>query len=76
MLYGIECWAIKKQHIHKMSVIEIRMLRWISGITKKNKIRNEKICLKIGVAPIDEKMRESCLRWFGHVQRRAINALI
>ena len=76
MLYGIECWAIKKQHIHKMSVIEIRMLRWISGITKKNNIRNEKICLKIGVAPIDEKVRESCLRWFGHVQRRAINALI
>uniref|UniRef100_A0A7N2KYI8 Histone-binding protein RBBP4-like N-terminal domain-containing protein n=1 Tax=Quercus lobata TaxID=97700 RepID=A0A7N2KYI8_QUELO len=27
----------------------------------------------LGVAPIDEKMRESCLRWFGHVQRRAIN---
>jgi hypothetical protein len=21
-------------------------------------------------------MRESCLRWFGHVQKRAINALV
>jgi hypothetical protein len=20
MLYGTECWAVKKQHIHKMSV--------------------------------------------------------
>ena len=36
-------------------------------------MENEEIFLKIGVAPIDEKMRESCLRWFGHVQRRAIN---
>jgi hypothetical protein len=35
MLYGINCWAIKKQHIHKMSVTEI---------------------LKIGVAPLDEKI--------------------
>ena len=26
------------------------------------------------MSPIDEKIRESCLRWFGHVQRRAINA--
>jgi len=31
-------------------------------------------CLKIGVTSIDEKMRERCLRWFGDVQRRAINA--
>ena len=35
MLYGIECWAIKKKHIHKMSVVKVRMLRRISGNTRK-----------------------------------------
>ena len=30
--------------------------------------KNEEICLKIRVAPIKEKMRESCLSLFGHVQ--------
>ena len=27
MPYGIECWIVKKQLIHKMSVDEMRMLR-------------------------------------------------
>ncbi|CAN6541304.1 unnamed protein product [Malus baccata var. baccata] len=29
MLYGTECWAVKHQHVHKMGVAEMRMLRWI-----------------------------------------------
>ena len=49
------------------------MRKFISGIAKKDDIRNEEIHLKIGVTPIDEKTRESHLRWFGYV--RVINAL-
>lgn len=55
---------------------EIRMLRWISENTRKNKIRNEEICLKIGVTPIDEKIMESRLKCFGYVQRRVTKALV
>ena len=74
MLYGIECWIVKKQLIHKMSIDEMRMLRQISVNIKIYKIRNKEICLKIRLAPIDEKMGEKCLRWFDQVQRRMINA--
>ena len=37
---------------------------------------NGEIRLKIRVFPIDEKMRENCLKWFSHVQMRVINALL
>ena len=59
---------VKKQHIHEMSITKMRMLRWISGNTEKDRIWNEEICLKIRVAPIDEKMR----RWFGYVQKERL----
>ena len=76
MIYGTIYWAIKRQHVHKMSIAKIRMLRWINGNKRKNRIRNEGIHLKIEVTPIDEKMRKGPLRWFGHVQRKAINPLM
>jgi hypothetical protein len=35
MLYGTKCWAVKKQHIHKLSAAEMRKLRWINEIQRK-----------------------------------------
>ena len=68
--------AIKKQHVHKMSVAKMRILRWISGNEMNDSIQNKEIRLKIGITLVDEKMRRSCLRWFVHVQSRAITALV
>ena len=57
-----------KQHVNKLRVTEMRMLRWICGKTLKDRIRNEHIREMVGVAPIEDKMRENRLRWFGHIQ--------
>ena len=40
------------------------MLRWMNGNTPKNRIQNEEIRLKIGVAHNDKKMMEIRLKWF------------
>lgn len=74
MLYGAECWATKVQHIQQMNVAEMRMLRWICGHTRKDRIRNDDIREKVGVAPIEEKLVQHRLRWYGHVQRRPPDA--
>ena len=52
----------KRYHAQKMSIAEMRMLRWMCGNTRRDKVRNEDICTKIGVAPIEEKMRENRIR--------------
>jgi hypothetical protein len=76
LLYGVECWPVKNSHVQKMHVAEMRMLRWMCGHTRSDKIRNEVIREKVRVASVVDKMREARLRWFGHVQRRGVDAPI
>ncbi|KAG5615983.1 hypothetical protein H5410_015807 [Solanum commersonii] len=43
LLYGAECWPVKNAHVQKMHVAEMRMLRWMCGHTRSDKIRSEVI---------------------------------
>ncbi|RCV13281.1 hypothetical protein SETIT_2G334300v2 [Setaria italica] len=70
MLYGAKCWPTKRQHVQQLSVAEMRMLCWIYGHKRRDRVRNEDVHDRLGVAPIEEKLIQHQLRWFGHVQRR------
>ena len=48
LLFGTKVGLLRNNMFIKW-VAAVRMLRLISGNTNKNKIQNEKICLKIGV---------------------------
>ena len=43
MLYGTETASIKKLEEKKMGVAETKILRWMSGVTREDRIRNEYI---------------------------------
>ena len=68
--YGAETWAVKKSQEKKLDVAEMRMLRWMSGVTKLDRIRNERIRGTTKVGEISKKVQESRLKWYGHVLRR------
>ena len=70
MLYGSECWAVRKCDEQKVHVAEMKMLRWAGGVTRLDRIRNDYIRGTFKVTQIQDKMRESRLRWYGHVMRR------
>jgi hypothetical protein len=76
MLYGVECWPTKRRHVLQISVTEMRMLRWICGHTRRDQVRNDDIRERIGVTPVEEKLMQHRLRWFGHMQRRPAEAPI
>ena len=54
----------------------MRLLQWMSWHTLRDKIRNEDIRKGLGVANIEEKMKENHLRRFGNVHRQHISELI
>ena len=70
MMYGAETWAIKKTEEKRMDVAEMRMLRWMCGVTRRDRIRNELIRGTTKVREISDKIQESRLRWYGHIMRR------
>ncbi|EMS60091.1 Retinoblastoma-related protein 1 [Triticum urartu] len=74
MLYGAECWLTKRRHVQQLGVAEMRVLRWMCGHTRKDRVRNDDIRDRVGVAPIAEKLCPHRLRWFGHIQRRPLEA--
>ena len=52
----------------------MRILSWMHGHTRKDRIKNKDIRGKVRVVEIKDKMRENRLRWFGHVKQRLIDA--
>ena len=70
MMYGTETWAVKKAQEKKLHIAEMRMLRWMSEVTKLNRIRNEITRGTTKVGEISKKVQESMLKWYGHVLRR------
>jgi len=49
MLYGSKCWAMGKKIEQRMSVAEMKMLRWMNGITTREYIYMRR---SVGVASI------------------------
>ena len=70
MLYGSECWPVKKDDERALEVTEMKMLRWSVGVTRKDRIRNETIRASLGVRNIAEKIQGRRLQWYGHIMRR------
>ena len=68
-----ETWALETAQERKLEVAEMRMLRWMCGVTRLDKIRNERTrgttkTTKVG--EITKKVQEMRLKWYGHVMRR------
>lgn len=47
--------------------MEMKMLRWMVGVTRLDHVTNEGVRKQLEVAPVEKKMRQAHLQWYGHV---------
>ena len=49
---------------------EMMMVRWVCGVTLKNRITSEELRNRLGIESVSEIVRRGRLRWYGHVKRK------
>ena len=69
LLYGAETWETTRGQEARLEVNEMRMLRWMCGVTRRAKIRNEHIRGTTRVVQASKKITEKRLKWYGHLRR-------
>ena len=70
MLYGMETVVVMESQVRKMEVVELKMVRWVLGVTRKNKIKNEYVRGTTKIAKLGDKLWKVKLHWYGHMKRR------
>ena len=70
MTYGSETRPLLVDVGLKFERAEMQMIRWMGGISLKDKRTNEELRRLVGVEPITTFIKSSRLRWYGHVMRK------
>ena len=70
VLYGAECWVLKKREERKLAAFEMKCLRRICGVRWEDRLTNSRVREMADVEDtILTRVEDIQRRWFGHVQR-------
>ena len=70
MTYGSETRPLLVDVGLKFERAEMQMIRWMCGISLKDRMTNEELRRLVGVEPITTFIRSGRLRWYGNVMRK------
>ena len=73
MVYASETWAVRVEEEQRMERNENVMLRWMCGVTLRDKVPTVELRRILGIEGVMEVMRRGRLRCFGHVERKEVD---
>lgn len=69
LTYGCESWTLTNQQKNRIQAVEMKYLRGIKGVTKRDRIRSEVIRRELEVESVMNSIEKRQLSWFGHLVR-------
>ena len=69
LTYASETWTMKKRDISRIQAGEMKFLRSRIGVTRRDRVRNEKVREMVKEEPLQGRIETSRLRWYGHLKR-------
>ncbi|XP_068213394.1 uncharacterized protein [Palaemon carinicauda] len=70
VIYGAECWILKKREEKQLLAFKMKSLRRICGVRWEDRITNERVRQMTGIEDtILIRVEDNQRRWFGYIQR-------
>jgi len=75
ILHGCETWAVKEEDMMRLERADRAMIRWICGISFKDRIPSSELRNRLGLRSIDDLMRDKRLRGTGTLRGVMVHGL-
>ena len=73
MIYGSETWAMNVEQQNRLERTEMRMVRWMCGVSLTERRTSDELRGMMGIKPVLAVVRRGRLRWMGYVCRKDEN---
>jgi hypothetical protein len=71
--FGSEAWVLKKRKEQRLEAVQMKLLKYLLGITKLDKETNQCIGEKTGTENIVKEIKQYQEKWLQHIQRMDTN---
>ena len=75
LTYGAESWPITSKIQSKITAAEMKFLRGVKNITKRDRIRSTSIREELKQPELFQNIEKKQLQWYGHVTRMEENRI-
>jgi hypothetical protein len=69
LCYQCQTWSLTEKQKNKLVTTEMRCLRKVAGVTRRDRIKNNVTRERLSIEPILKYIQKQQIKWFAHLER-------